>query len=182
LGTSSNDSAAPGSIDLSDAIEVLASLSAIENRWAPDGDSELRAAYRNGDDHEKQSAAILVVEDSPADVLLIRETLKGLPIKLVVARDGEEALTVLADESRRPDLIILDLNLPKLDGFGVLEQYRPALVPIVIFSSTQNTTEAQRALSLGAREFVHKPIEFPDFVSAVEGIIARFLPGVVRVA
>ena len=181
MGTSSNDSAALGSVDAADAVDVVGRLSLIENRWAPDGDSDAIAAYRDRADHQKQSAAILLVEDSPADVLLIRETLKALPIRLIVARDGEEALHVLGDESRRPDLIILDLNLPKLDGFGVLEQYRPAKVPIVVFSSTRNTEEAERALSLGARDFVHKPVEFRDFVGAVEGMIARFLPGIVPV-
>ncbi len=131
----------------------------------------------NKSEERTERASILLVEDNPADVRLVEEAVKDLDVNLTVAVNGEDALTFLTHEWRRPDLVILDLNLPKIDGFAVLEQYRLRPAPIVIFSSTQNTAEAQRALSLGAREFVRKPGTFSEFIGAVVEMVVRFLPG-----
>ena len=74
-----------------------------------------------------------------------------------------------------PQLIILDLNMPRVDGQTVLEQYRQTNVPIVVFSSTQNKTEVQRALALGARECVQKPIGFQPYADAIKGMVRRWI-------
>ena len=123
---------------------------------------------------------ILLVEDNPADVLLTRQALSKypLPLRIQVAQDGEQALTRLTSPEFKPKLIILDLNMPKVDGHTVLERYRSKDVPVVIFSSGSNEAEVQRALELGAREYVKKPIGFRPFVEAVYGIVDRWLgPG-----
>lgn len=120
---------------------------------------------------------VFVVEDNPADVALIRVVLAGLrlPLTMLVARDGEEALKMLRSPDFHPQLIILDLNMPRVDGQIVLQQYRQQNVPIVVFSSTENKTEVQRALALGAREYVQKPIGFQPYADAVKGIVDRWI-------
>jgi CheY-like chemotaxis protein len=120
---------------------------------------------------------IFLVEDNPGDVVLTREALAGypIPVQLVVAHDGEEALAMLNAPDFKPNLIILDLNMARVDGHTVLERNRQKDVPAVIFSSTQNRAEVQRALSLGAREFVKKPLSFQSYAEAVRGILDRWL-------
>jgi chemotaxis family two-component system response regulator Rcp1 len=120
---------------------------------------------------------VFLVEDNPADVLLVRVALSQIPfpLKLQVARDGEQALAMLGSPDFQPQLIILDLNMPRVDGQTVLQQYHRDNIPIVIFSSTQNNAEVQRALSLGAREYVQKPIEFEPYADAVRGIVQRWI-------
>ena len=119
-----------------------------------------------------------MVEDNPADVLLVRVALSQfwLPVKLLVAKDGEQALKMLSSSEFHPQLIILDLNMPRVDGQAVLQQYREQEheIPIVIFSSTQNKAEVQKALALGACEYVQKPIGYEPYADAVRGIVQRW--------
>ena len=119
---------------------------------------------------------VLLVEDNPADVLLVQVALSqvSLPLKLSVAKDGEQALKMLGSPEFHPQLIILDLNMPRVDGQTVLQEYQQTRIPIVIFSSSQNKAEVQRALSLGAREYVQKPLGFEPYAEAVRGIIERW--------
>jgi CheY-like chemotaxis protein len=121
---------------------------------------------------------VLLVEDNPADVLLVRVALSqlSLPLKLSVARDGEQALKMLSSPEVHPQLIILDLNMPRVDGQMVLKRYQLRETPIVIFSSSQNKAEVQNALALGAREYVQKPIGFEPYAEAVRGIVERWAP------
>ncbi len=126
-----------------------------------------------------QTPEVFLVEDNPADVLLIRVALSQVPFppKLLVVNDGEQALAMLRSVDFHPKLIILDLNMPRVDGQTVLQQYQRKNIPIVIFSSTQNLAEVQRALALGAREYVQKPMSFEPFADAVRGIVERWIPG-----
>jgi two-component system, chemotaxis family, response regulator Rcp1 len=119
---------------------------------------------------------ILLIEDNPADIVLAREALAGYPtpVSLHVARDGEDALAMLSNREFHLDIIILDLNMPRVDGHTLLSQCRRRDVPIVIFSSTQNVTEVRRALALGAVEYVLKPIGFEAYADAVRGIVNRW--------
>src|SRR5580693_7504651 len=121
---------------------------------------------------------VFLVEDNPADVLLVRVALSQVPfpLKLLVAKDGEQALQMLGSSDFHPHLIILDLNMPRVDGQAVLQQYQQTKIPIVIFSSSQNKTEVQKALALGAREYVQKPIGFEPYANAVLGIVKRWIP------
>jgi CheY-like chemotaxis protein len=120
---------------------------------------------------------VFLIEDNPADVLLIRVSLSQvtLPLKLLVAKDGEQALQMLSMPDFQPQLIILDLNMPRVDGQTVLQRCRRTQTPIVIFSSTQNKTEVQKALALGAREYVQKPLGFEPYADAVRGIVNRWV-------
>ena len=119
---------------------------------------------------------VFLVEDNPADVLLARVALSQfpVPVRLYVAKDGEEALRILRSPGFEPQVIILDLNMPRVDGQTVLEQFQQGTTPIVIFSSTQNKTEVERALQLGAREYVQKPIGYEPYAAAVQGIVRRW--------
>lgn len=120
---------------------------------------------------------VFLVEDNPADVVLTRVALAALPfsLHLSVAEDGEQALQMLSSPSFHPRLIILDLNMPRVDGQTVLRECRQGNVPIVIFSSSQNRSEIQQALALGAREYVQKPIGFESYTQAVRGIVERWV-------
>jgi CheY-like chemotaxis protein len=120
---------------------------------------------------------VFLIEDNPADVLLTRQALSKypIPLRIRVAKDGEQALTTLTTPGCKPNLIILDLNMPKVDGHTVLERYQNKTVPVVIFSSGSNEAEVKRALALGAREYVKKPIGFRPFEDAVSGIVDRWL-------
>ncbi len=125
-----------------------------------------------------ETIEVFLVEDNPADVLLVRVALSQipLPLKLLVAKDGEQALKMLSSPDFQPRLIILDLNMPRVDGQTVLQQYpQKKKIPIVIFSSTQNKIEVQKALALGAREYVQKPIGFEPYADAVRGIVNRWV-------
>jgi CheY-like chemotaxis protein len=121
---------------------------------------------------------ILLVEDNAADVVLTRYALLGCPNSVILhtAQDGEEALKMLSDPSFKPDLIILDLNLPRVDGHTVLERFERHEVPVVVFSSTGNQAEMQRAMALGARDCVRKPIDLQPFTDAIRGIVQRWTP------
>lgn len=118
---------------------------------------------------------ILLIEDSAGDILLIKQALSQatVPIRLRVAMDGEQALQVLADPEFKPDLIILDLNIPKVSGLDLLERCK-LQPPVVVFSSSSNLSEIQRAKELGVREFVHKPIDFEEFENVVKRMIQNW--------
>jgi two-component system, chemotaxis family, response regulator Rcp1 len=121
----------------------------------------------------------LLIEDNPADIRMIEEALKvcSVPVQLSVAMDGEAALTLLRKEEAKPDVVILDLNIPKVSGICLLKQYQPKEVPpVVVFSSTWGQTDIRQALELGAREVVHKPIDVQAFIEAVTGIIRKWAP------
>lgn len=119
---------------------------------------------------------ILLVEDNAGDTLLIQQTLAegSIPVKLHVARDGEQALQMLDNPEFTPGLIILDLNIPRIPGSAVLERYHSAKTPIVIFSSSWNQAEISRAMELGAREFAQKPTDLQAFSDVVCGMVERW--------
>ena len=119
---------------------------------------------------------VLFVEDSAGDVLLTQQILaeSALPVRLHIARDGEQALAMLADERFRPAMIILDLSLPKISGFEVLEQNPRRDIPVVIFSASQRVSDKERTLSLGAKEYVHKPLDMVSYRNAVLGMVRNW--------
>jgi CheY-like chemotaxis protein len=121
----------------------------------------------------RKPAEILFVEDSPGDALLTGQILAEamLPVKLRIARDGIVALTMLADRSFEPALVILDLNLPNLSGFDVLERNPRKEIPVVIFSASMNQADMDRALALGAAAFSHKPMDLQAYRDAVLAMI-----------
>ena len=128
----------------------------------------------------KTTASVLLVEDNAADVDLTRETLSTsrLRIELEVARNGVEALERLnacVMEGRElPDLILLDLNLPRKDGREVLAEVRgtPSYrhVPVVVLSSSQAERDIAQCYALGANCYVTKPVGFDAFKEIVEAV------------
>jgi chemotaxis family two-component system response regulator Rcp1 len=123
---------------------------------------------------------ILLVEDNPADATLVREALEKIvhPSRLTCSNDGEKAVAYLrgtVNSAVRPDLIILDLNIPKKDGGAILAEVKadPDLrrIPIVVFSTSQSERDIARSYELGANCYVTKPIELQRFFSTVQGIV-----------
>lgn len=118
---------------------------------------------------------LLVVDDNAAETFLLFYALEDcpMPVKFHVAKDGQEALQMLRE--RTFDLVILDLNLPGMSGYDVLEQCDPQGVPVVVFSVSSNEADARRALELGAREFVHKPDGLEAYRHAVLKMIETWV-------
>jgi chemotaxis family two-component system response regulator Rcp1 len=133
---------------------------------------------------------ILLVEDNPSDVLLTQIAMRECKIanRLHVARDGEEALAFLrrADDDReapRPDLVMLDLNLPRMDGRELLREMkrdpRLRLIPVVVLTTSDSETDVQRSYELHANAYITKPLDMEQFVRVVKGI-DEFWFGIVR--
>jgi two-component system, chemotaxis family, response regulator Rcp1 len=121
---------------------------------------------------------VLLVEDNAGDALLIGQALAEYPtpVHLHIARDGEQALQMLDGPDFKPDLIILDLNIPKMSGYAVLALYHPKRkTPVVVFTASENEADANRAFSLGAREFVHKPMDLDEYKHAVSDMIRKWV-------
>jgi CheY-like chemotaxis protein len=119
---------------------------------------------------------VLLIEDNAGDTLLIGQILADfqLPVKLHIARDGEQALQMLADVNLKPSLIVLDLNIPKISGNALLKRYPSRQIPVVVFSSSWNEPEIEEALSLGACQYVQKPTDIQAFTDAVCGMILKW--------
>ncbi len=120
---------------------------------------------------------ILLVEDSPDDIALTLRALKKSNIlnEIVVARDGVEALDLLFGEKPvTPALILLDLKLPKIDGFEVLKRLRAdnrtELLPVVILSSSTEELDILNGYKEGANSYIHKPVDFNQFIDAVQNL------------
>lgn len=119
-------------------------------------------------------ADIVLVEDNPADVLLVRKALqeKGIAFELTCFDDGEEALkSLLREERHQPDIILLDMNLPMFDGTEVLRRIRskPKLerIPVAILTSSESPSDKDRTSLLGADRYIKKPIALNDFLRDV---------------
>ena len=124
---------------------------------------------------------ILLVEDNPDDVTLTQRALKKSHIlnKLVVAKDGAEALDYIfgtgsytgRDLSNMPEVILLDLKLPKIDGLEVLKRIRSEkrtkLLPVVILTSSKEENDLINGYTLGANSYIRKPVNFNQFVEAI---------------
>jgi chemotaxis family two-component system response regulator Rcp1 len=124
---------------------------------------------------------ILLVEDSPTDVLLAQEALEQAALRntLHVVSDGVEAMLFLRrmapyTEAVRPDLILLDLNLPRKDGREVLEEIKsdPILkrIPVVVLTTSQAEEDILKAYGLHANCYVPKPVDFEQFTDVVRAI------------
>ena len=118
---------------------------------------------------------VLLVEDNAGDTLLVRQALAECPmaVHLHVARDSEQALQILGEPHFKPDLIILDLNLPRVSGYLVLESCLRE-TPVVVFTASLNEKDEGRAMSMGAREFVQKPLELQAYKTAVCRMVRKW--------
>jgi two-component system, response regulator len=124
---------------------------------------------------------ILLVEDNPDDVILTERALKKSHIlnKLVITKDGAEALDFIfgtgiysgRDMSVMPEVVLLDLKLPKIDGLEVLKRIRSdtrtKILPVVILTSSKEENDLINGYTLGANSYIRKPVNFNQFVEAI---------------
>ena len=131
-------------------------------------------------DDQARVINVLLVEDDPGDVLMTREAFdEHLHNRLDVVTDGAEALSYLRCEgpyvnAPRPDLILLDLNLPRRDGREVLREVKddPVLrhIPIIVLTTSQAEEDVLRSYQLHANAYVTKPVDFESFIEAIKQI------------
>jgi DNA-binding response OmpR family regulator len=125
-----------------------------------------------------------LVEDNLPDALLVREAIKteNLPLEVYIAQDGERAIDLIARAERDPsapypDLVLLDLNLPKINGFEVLRRIRASPrfkdLPVLVVTSSDSPTDRSAASALGASYF-RKPVTYDEFVK-VGAFLRNFL-------
>jgi CheY-like chemotaxis protein len=123
---------------------------------------------------------ILLVEDSPSDVRLVREALKEteLPVQIIVARDGIEAMDYLYQSAEgsvvRPEMVLLDLNLPRKNGREVLAEIKssPALkqIPVLVMTSSRADEDISQAYNLNANCYITKPTDLREYLDVVRAI------------
>jgi CheY-like chemotaxis protein len=129
---------------------------------------------------------VLLIEDDPGDVLMTQEAFEEHKVrnKLNVVRDGEAALAYLRCEDQyadapRPDLILLDLNLPRIDGREVLAVIKEdgdlRRIPVVVLTTSQADEDILRSYSLHANAYVTKPVDFERFIAVVRQIDEFFV-------
>jgi len=124
---------------------------------------------------------VLLVEDNPGDVRLTQEALKDgrVMVNLTVAADGVEAMQLLRREGthsdqRRPDLILLDLNLPKKNGREVLEEIKAdeelKRIPVIVMTTSKAEQDIHKAYNLNANCYITKPVDLDEFLNVVRSI------------
>ena len=128
-----------------------------------------------------RSLQLLVVEDNPDDIRILRRALSRNALVLIahIARDGQEALNYLMHEGEyeegepepRPDLILLDLNLPRVNGIEVLKRVRAdtslSSIPVVMFTSSSREEDITSSYRCGTNTYIQKPVEFDDYQRAI---------------
>ncbi len=138
------------------------------------------------DPSEARPVEILLVEDDEGDVLLTTEALEASKItnNMHVARNGEEALRFLRREgdfagAPRPDIVLLDLNLPRVDGREVLAQIKAdddlRRIPIVVLTTSEAEEDILRSYDLHANAYVTKPVDFERFLQVIQRIDEFFV-------
>jgi CheY-like chemotaxis protein len=129
---------------------------------------------------EPKDVRILLVEDNPDDIELTLRAFKkhNLTNDIIIARDGEEALDILFQrgkdiaEHQQPDLVLLDLKLPKVNGLDVLRQVKShpetKIIPVVILTSSKEEKDLVESYRLGVNSYIRKPVNFEKFIEVVK--------------
>lgn len=124
-----------------------------------------------------KDGSILLVEDDPGHALLIEKNLRraGLPYPIVKFEDGRKAVDYLFGEAgARTVLVLLDLNLPVLDGYQVLKivksDERTKLLPVIMLTTTDNPQEIEKCYELGCNAYMTKPVEYDQFSDAMRNL------------
>ncbi|GAB6062748.1 GGDEF domain-containing response regulator [Deferrisoma palaeochoriense] len=148
----------------------------------PDPDAVIAAAEQarsQGRAGPQTIPRVLVVDDDQSVVLLGSHVVTSLGMIPLVAFDGREAVEKV--ERFHPDLVLLDINMPDMDGFQVIEALkadpRTALIPIIVFSARTEDTDKVRALKLGADDYVTKPFSIPELAARVDRLLRRTQAG-----
>lgn len=126
---------------------------------------------------------IVLIEDNEADVVLIEEAVAAMSVPTEIRRfpDGVDALPALLEmpHADLPDLILLDLNMPRSEGLDVLKEIRnsPKLmnVPVAILTSSEVPSDRQRAVTIGATHYIHKPSSYDRFITTVGQAVEAML-------
>ena len=128
---------------------------------------------------------VIIIDDNPGDIALTQEAFaeNGMPADFTVAMSGDEALELLAgvgEEPRLPDLILLDLNLPRINGLEILAFVRrhPRLtsVPTVILTTSNRAQDREQSRKLGVTDYLVKPAIFSEFLELVVGLRQFLVP------
>lgn len=120
---------------------------------------------------------ILLVEDNAGDVLLVREAIRASSVEadVIIAYDGQQALRFLTHFNLEFAFIILDLNLPKFNGFDLLKRYNARQgPPVVVLTGSNSRGDEQHARELGAKDYVVKPLAFQEFIDTVKALVERW--------
>jgi two-component system alkaline phosphatase synthesis response regulator PhoP len=118
-------------------------------------------------------ARILVIDDEPDILLMLRMTLEDEGHDVVIAADGASGLQRLDED--HPDLVLCDVMMPVLDGWGVLERMQRdgETTPVIVLSAKTDKADLDRAMSLGATDYVTKPFDLDRVVALVAAVLAR---------
>jgi DNA-binding response OmpR family regulator len=115
---------------------------------------------------------ILIVDDDPAIRKFVRANLEARGYQVMLAVDGEEALTLM--ESELPDLILLDIMMPRVDGFDVCKRIREwSNIPIIMLSAREGETDKVRCLDCGADDYLTKPFSLRELLSRIQAVLRR---------
>ena len=122
---------------------------------------------------------ILLAEDDQDDVYLFKAALEGLDeqIDVTVAQDGEEVINILKNDKIEPDLVFLDINMPRKNGFECMAEIRnlsnEARIPVILLSTHQNDDQIKRAKALGAAGYIKKATSFLKYKKTICDVINR---------
>jgi CheY-like chemotaxis protein len=134
-----------------------------------------------------QQARVVLIEDNPADVLLVREAIRerGLTVELISYADVPEAISGLGNPGNPlPDAILMDLNLPRGEGMTIIKTLRASErlrdVPLAILTSSQSPRDLEQAQRLHVHWYIHKPSTLNEFLTTVGDAISDLLDSAVR--
>jgi hypothetical protein len=121
------------------------------------------------------SAVILLAEDNDANVRTISSYLKAKGYQLIFAKDGEEAIALA--QSAQPDLILMDIQMPKLDGLEAIKQIRlaplSASIPIIALTAFAMVNDRDRCLAAGANDYLSKPVKMKQLVTTIQQLLEQ---------
>ena len=119
---------------------------------------------------------VLLIENSTSEARLIEHiTAHGsTPVRIIAANDCSGALARLSNVRFTPNLVIADMGVLEFGGVELLKRCNPRGIPVVVFSGSVNPADEERAIKLGAKEFVNKPLQLDDYVQAVWKIIGKW--------
>ena len=123
-------------------------------------------------DARPPEVVVLIVDDNPDILLLLETNLRRAGFGIVKASDGEMALRAIEEE--RPDVVLLDLMMPVLDGWGVMERLagRPSAPPVIIISAATSQSNVDRAYAMGAVGYITKPFILTEMIDRLREVLA----------
>ena len=123
--------------------------------------------------HNTHSSLVLLVDDSCVNNVLMQTVLEDKGYTILAVSNGKDALKIL--RQKLPDLIILDIMMPEMNGFSVLESIknyeRTSKIPVIMLTARNNQKDQEKAISLGAADYVIKPIDIDDVVARVNQLV-----------